>query len=169
MIVLGVDPGTHITGWGLVGLVAGQRPAHIAHGIVRTRAEDPLWVRLAAIHDALVVVLEQHRPNVLALEQCFVNKNIQSALKLGHARGAVMVAAHRFGLDVFEYGPTQVKSAVAGSGRADKHQVAEMVRLLLGLPTSASADASDALAIAICHSHNGLARAMAREVVQVRR
>ena len=169
MIVLGVDPGTHITGWGLVTLAAGQRPAHIAHGTVRTRADDPLWVRLAVIHDALVTVIEQHRPNVLALEQCFVNKNIQSALKLGHARGAIMVAAHRHGLEVFEYGPTQVKSAVAGNGRADKHQVAEMVRLLLGLATSAVSDASDALALAICHSHNGLARAMAREVVQVRR
>jgi len=157
MKVLGVDPGTLATGWCIVeALPGGTLYAH-AHGVVRTRAADPLWDRLVLIHQAILAVAMAHRPAALALEQCFVSKNVQSALKLGHTRGVIMIAAKAAGADVFEYAPSQIKSAVTGNGRADKHQVAEMVRILLGLETTAPADASDAMAAAICHI-NGSSR-----------
>lgn len=160
MIVLGVDPGTLATGWGVV-IAAPRRPLlHVAHGVIRTHADAPLWDRLQAIDLALAAVLAAHRPDALALEQCFVGKNVQSALKLGHTRGVVMVAARRAGAEVFEYTPGQVKSAVTGNGRADKHQVAEMVRVVLALGKAAPSDASDALAAAICHGHGHAARAL---------
>jgi crossover junction endodeoxyribonuclease RuvC len=153
MKVLGVDPGTLATGWCIVEAFPGGRLVAHAHGVVRTRAADPLWDRLAQIHRAIDAIAETHGPSALALEQCFVAKNVQSALKLGHTRGVVMIAAKAHGAEVFEYAPSQVKSAVTGNGRAEKHQVAEMVRILLGLSETAPADASDALAVAICHIH----------------
>jgi crossover junction endodeoxyribonuclease RuvC len=160
MIVLGVDPGTLATGWGVI-VVEPRRPlAHRAHGVIRTRAEEPLWERLLTIDRALAEVIAEHRPDALALEQCFVAKNVQSALKLGHTRGVIMVAARRAGAEVHEYTPGQVKSAVTGHGRAEKHQVAEMVRVILGLAAAAASDASDALAAAICHGHGQSARAL---------
>ncbi len=161
MIVLGVDPGTLATGWGVVVAEPRRAIVHVAHGVIRTRADEPLWERLYMIDAALAVVLAEHRPAALALEQCFVSKNVQSALKLGHTRGVIMVAARRVGADVFEYAPSQVKSAVTGSGRAEKHQVAEMVRIILGLGTTAPADAADALAAAVCHANGHGARALA--------
>ncbi len=150
--VLGVDPGTRITGWGVVDVVQ-TRPRYVAHGEVRTSPKAPLWERLYEIHEALDVVLAEHRPTDLSLERVFVSKNAQSALKLGHTRGVIMVAALRHGLRVHEYTPGQIKSAVVGSGRADKHQVSHMVRLILGLDAVPPADAGDALAAAICHAH----------------
>lgn len=150
--ILGVDPGTLATGWGVV-VDEGGRLRHVAHGVVRTRSKDPLWVRLKVIYDALEGVLGEHQPAALSLEQCFVSRNVQSALKLGHARGAVMVACVGASLDVHEYTASRIKSAVAGSGRADKRQVQEMVRMILGLGKLAPEDASDALAAAICHAH----------------
>jgi len=161
MIVLGVDPGTLATGWGVV-VAEPRRPlAHVAHGVIRTSPDAPLWDRLHLIDAALTAILAEHRPHALSLEQCFVGKNVQSALKLGHTRGVIMVAARRAGADVFEYTPGQVKSAVTGHGRADKHQVAEMVRVVLGLGRAAPSDAADALAAAICHGHGQAARAIA--------
>ena len=160
MKVLGVDPGTLATGWCIVESQPGGRLVAHAHGVVRTRPADPLWDRLAQIHQEILAVALEHRPAALSLEQCFVSKNVQSALKLGHTRGAVMVAAKAAGADVFEYAPSQVKSAVTGSGRAEKHQVAEMVRILLGLATTAPADASDAMAAAICHLHGATRRTL---------
>ena len=152
MRILGIDPGTIATGWGVV-VDEGGRLRHLGHGVVRTRSKDPLWVRLKIIHDAVESVLEDHRPDALSLEQCYVSRNVQSALKLGHARGAVMVACVGASMDVHEYTASRIKSAVAGSGRADKHQVQEMVRVILGLSKAAPEDASDALAAAICHAH----------------
>lgn len=160
MIVLGVDPGTLATGWGVVVAEPRQPIRHVAHGVVRTRPDDALWDRLAVIDRALCEVIAEHEPAALSLEQCFVSKNVQSALKLGHTRGVVMVAARRAGAAVFEYTPGQIKSAVTGSGRAEKHQVAEMVRVILQLPIAAAADASDALAAAICHANGHMARAL---------
>lgn len=160
MIVLGVDPGTLATGWGVVVCEPRNPVRHVAHGVVRTKADAPLWDRLAHIDGELSKVFAEHRPAVLSLEQCFVGKNIQSALKLGHTRGVVMVAARRFGADVYEYTPMQVKNAVTGSGRAEKHQVAEMVRVILTLATAAASDASDALAAAICHGNGHASRAL---------
>lgn len=160
MIVLGVDPGTLATGWGVI-VAEPRRPlVHVAHGVIRTDAEAPLWDRLYMIDEALSGILAARRPGVLALEQCFVSKNVQSALKLGHTRGVIMVAARRVGAEVAEYTPGQIKSAVTGNGRADKHQVAEMVRVVLGLGKAAPSDAADALAAAICHGHGQVARAL---------
>lgn len=150
MRVLGIDPGTVATGYGVVERVDGV-VRHIDHGVIRTSSKHPLWTRLGVIHKDIVAVLDAHSPDVLSLERCFVNRNVQSALKLGHARGAVMVAAVSRGLDVAEYTPGQVKLAVTGHGRAEKAQVQEMVRVILGLPTAAPEDASDALAAAICY------------------
>jgi len=160
VIVLGVDPGTLVTGFGVVDCGPGAAVRHIEHGLVRTDPAAPLWDRLKVIHDALLAVAERHRPGALAIEQCFVSKNVQSALKLGHTRGVVMIAGLAVGAEVFEYTPMQIKAAVTGSGRADKHQVAEMVRVILALGASAPYDASDALAAAICHGASLGARAL---------
>ncbi len=150
MIVLGIDPGTVATGFGVVERRDGVL-RHLAHGVIRTSSKQPLWTRLGLIHGGIEEVLDAHRPDMLSLERCFVGRNVQSALKLGHARGAAMVAAVSRGVEVAEYTPGQVKLAVTGNGRAEKAQVQEMVRVILGLPTSAPEDASDALAAAICH------------------
>jgi crossover junction endodeoxyribonuclease RuvC len=152
MRILGVDPGTRVTGYGVIDAEGGKL-RHVCHGQVHTKPGAPLWDRLKTIHDAIVAVAAEHRPDALSLEQCFVSKNVQSALKLGHTRGAIMVAAMSSGLAVHEYQPSVIKSAVSGSGRADKHQVAQMVRVVLSLPVAAPSDASDALAAAICHAH----------------
>ncbi len=148
--ILGVDPGTRVTGWGMVEITRGG-PRHVAHGCVRTDAKKPLWDRLETIHAAIAQVASEHQPKALALERCFVSKNAATALKLGHARGVIMIAAMAVQAEVFEYGPSEIKSAVVGHGRADKTQVAEMVRLILGLTKAAPQDASDALAAALCH------------------
>jgi crossover junction endodeoxyribonuclease RuvC len=158
--ILGVDPGTLATGYGVVLADAHGGVRHLAHGVIRTHPKSPLWARLGVIHDGIAEVAAEHRAEVLALERCFVAQNIESALKLGHARGAIMVAALRHQLGVYEYAPTQIKAAVTGRGRADKHQVAQMVRIILGLQEAAPADASDALAAAICHAHGVPARAL---------
>lgn len=157
LTVLGVDPGTLATGWGIV-RSHGRELTLIATGVIRTKPSDPLWDRLALIHDAIAALAEAHRPDALSLEQCFVSKNVQSALKLGHTRGVIMVAARRHGAEVFEYAPSQVKSAVTGSGKAEKHQVAELIRILLQLDKAPPSDASDALAAAICHINGSSGR-----------
>ena len=150
MKILGVDPGTVATGFGVVERRQGVLH-HLDHGVIRTSSKDPLWTRLGVIHAGIQAVLAAHQPDVLSLERCFVNRNVQSALKLGHARGAIMVAAVAQGLDIAEYTPGQIKLAVTGRGRAEKGQVQEMVRVILSLQKSAPEDASDALAAAICH------------------
>jgi len=150
--VIGVDPGTLVTGFGVVDVSSGG-VRHVAHGTIRTRPKDPLWLRISTIHDGLCQIIAEHRPDALSLESCFVGKNIQSALKLGHTRGAVMVAAAAAGLEIEEYAPSAIKLAVTGRGRADKHQVAEMVKMILALPKTPQSDAADALAAAITHVH----------------
>jgi crossover junction endodeoxyribonuclease RuvC len=150
--LLGIDPGTQATGYGVIDLRDG-RLIHVAHGVIRTRPKEPLWVRLRVIHDSLSAVIDETRPSVMSMERCFVGKNIQSALKLGHARGAIMVLGATASLEMAEYSPSEIKNAVTGHGRADKHQVQEMVRVILGLPKAAPSDASDALAAAITHAH----------------
>jgi crossover junction endodeoxyribonuclease RuvC len=150
--ILGVDPGTLATGYGVVEQVGGVL-RHLDHGVIRTSSKQPLWTRLGIIHAGIQAVLSAHQPDALSLERCFVNRNVQSALKLGHARGAIMVAAVAQGLEVAEYTPGQIKLAVTGRGRAEKAQVQEMVRVILSLPKAAPEDASDALAAAICHLH----------------
>ena len=148
--MLGIDPGTVATGWGVVEETA-RRLECVASGVVRpngTRAE-----RLALIFRALSDLCERFRPNVLSLEQSFVGDNVQSAFRLGEARGAVMVAAATVGLPVVEYTPAEIKLAVVGSGRAVKAQMQVMVARLLATEPRLAADEADALGVAICHLH----------------
>ncbi len=153
MIILGIDPGSRITGYGLIEQ-RGNRLLHIDNGAIITRSGDDLSLRLKTIHDELCRVIGQYAPTALAVEQIFVAKNALSALKLGHARGAALLAGVNAGLPVAEYTAMQVKSAVVGYGRAGKEQVQQMVRALMKLPEIAQQDASDALAVAICHAHS---------------
>ena len=153
MRILGIDPGSHITGYGLIDQ-QGNRLLHIDNGAIVTRSADPLAQRLQTIHQDLVRVITTYRPEVMAVEQVFLAKNAVSALKLGHARGVVLLSGINAGLSVVEYSALQVKSAVVGYGRADKGQVQQMVKALLKLPEIAQEDAADALAVAICHAHS---------------
>jgi crossover junction endodeoxyribonuclease RuvC len=148
--VLGIDPGSQNTGYGVVEM-AGSRLTHVAHGTIRSSSKDSLSARLARIYTELCAALAAHAPNEVSIESIFQARNAQSALKLGHARGVALLAVEQHGLPMVEYTPMQVKSAVVGYGRAEKHQVQEMVRRLLCLPDKAGPDASDALAVAICH------------------
>jgi len=164
MRILGIDPGTHITGWGLIESLPGKPLRHIDHGTIRTVTSQKLDERLYTIDRALAEVFGAHVISVMAIETSFVAKNAQTALKLGHARGVAMVAARRAGAEVFEYAPTRVKSAVTGSGRAEKGQVAEMIRVIVGLAAVPQADAADALAVAVCHALATSGRIMASVV-----
>jgi crossover junction endodeoxyribonuclease RuvC len=151
MRLLGLDPGLRITGWGIIES-DGQRLRHIAHGTIRSQGELTLAQRLGELFVGVQQVIAQYQPAEAAIEQTFVNKNPESTLKLGHARGVVMLAPAHVGLPVHEYGANQVKKSVVGVGHAGKDQVSMMVRRLLP-GVSAEADAADALAVAICHAH----------------
>ena len=153
MKILGLDPGLGTTGWGLIE-ADGNRLAHLANGQIRTDAGMPLPQRLAALADQLEALIRDHAPAAAAVEDVFVNKNPQSTLKLGQARGVVLMCAARAGIDVGEYAPTLVKKAVVGTGGADKAQVHAMVSRLLPGVKIAGADAADALAVAITHAHH---------------
>ncbi|HIJ84639.1 MAG: crossover junction endodeoxyribonuclease RuvC [Magnetococcales bacterium] len=150
MRVLGIDPGIAVTGWGVVES-SGNKYRAVAHGCIRTARETTLPMRLGAIFSGINLVIAEYQPQRVAVEEIFVAQNPASALKLGHARGAAIVAANHGGLEVYEYSALQVKKAVVGYGRAEKHQVQEMVKMLLAMPKQAPADAADALAVAICH------------------
>lgn len=152
-VLLGVDPGTRRMGWGAIS-VEGSRLRHLGHGTLAARDRDSVAQRLAALHEQLLEVLGQYPPDELALEKVFTGRNPASALTLGQARGIVLLEVGRRGLDLAEYAPAEVKVAVAGSGRASKEQVAQMVHRLLSCDLSdAGPDATDALALAICHAH----------------
>lgn len=150
MLVLGVDPGSRLTGYGLVEFT-GNRLRHVAHGAIKTDTGASFSARLAEIFRGLTQVISDFTPGEMAVENIFNAKNSQAALKLGHARGVALLAGELAGLPVHEYSATQVKMAVVGYGRAEKVQVQEMIKRLLALPKCAPADASDALAVAICH------------------
>lgn len=159
--LLGLDPGLQRTGWGLVE-ANGTRLRHIANGVITTNARQPLADRLVQLHDGLSAVLAEHQPHSVAVEETFVNANPTSTLKLGQARGVVMLAGALAGLPVAEYTPNHVKKSVVGVGHAAKAQIDAMVRTLLPGVTLAGADAADALAVAICHAHHqSHARALA--------
>lgn len=148
--VLGLDPGTRAFGWGVV-RKNGARFAHVAHGVITVDDALPLASRLVVIEKALVEVLAAHAPDEVSIESLFFAKDAQAAAKLGHARGVALLVCARAELSTFEYPPARVKRTVAGTGRADKAQVAQMVRVILGLPEAPRADAADALAIAMTH------------------
>lgn len=150
MIVLGIDPGSRITGYGIVEK-AGNRLIHIDNGAIFTDTAADFPGRLKKIFDGLREIIARYHPDQVAVENIFFSTNAQSALKLGQARGAAIVAAVHCGLPVSEYTALQVKQAVVGQGKAEKAQVQHMLKALLGLPEIAQADASDALAVAICH------------------
>ena len=159
MRLIGLDPGLRLTGWGVID-VEGNRLRHVAHGAVKVPADQSLAERLRALFEAIAAVVAEQRPTEAAVEETFVNVNPGSTLKLGQARGVVMLAPARAGLPVFEYAANLVKKSVVGAGHADKRQIAMMVgRLLPGV--EATADAADALAVAICHAHH---RATAQRV-----
>jgi crossover junction endodeoxyribonuclease RuvC len=149
--ILGIDPGSRSTGYGLID--AGPAgPALVACGRIRTDGED-FPRRLKQIYDGIVEIVHQYRPDELAIEQVFMHKNADSALKLGQARGAALCAGLVAGLEVHEYAARSVKQAVVGKGNADKTQVQHMVKILLKLEGSLQADAGDALGVALCHLH----------------
>ena len=157
--ILGLDPGSRRTGFGLVDCDGGGS-IHVAHGCIAGTGAT-LSERLRAVFEGVRDLLDQHRPDEVAIERVFVNRNIDSALKLGHARGAALCAVPR-AVPVFEYSPRAIKLAVVGFGGAEKLQVAQMVRTLLNLQTRIGADAADALAVAICHAHSRGVHALTR-------
>ena len=152
MLILGLDPSLTCTGWGLVAR-SGNRLTHIANGQVRTDPAASLAERLVTLDRELTDVILRHRPDQAAVEEVFVNKNPQSTLKLGQARGVCLLAAARAGMPVHEYATRLVKKAVVGTGGAEKAQVQAMLRVLLPGAKVAGADAADALAVAIAHAH----------------
>ena len=153
MRVVGLDPGLRRTGWGVIE-AEGSHLRHVANGVIESDASLDLARRLVQLHEGVKEVLGQHRPEEAAVETSLVNKNASSTLKLGVARGVMLMTPASYGLPVAEYLPMIVKKAVVGSGHAGKDQVADMVaRLLPGCPI-ASPDAADALAVAICHCHH---------------
>jgi crossover junction endodeoxyribonuclease RuvC len=153
MRVLGIDPGSRITGYGIIDK-EGNRLIHVDNGAIFTDSHRDFPMRLQRIYRGLTEIIAQYRPDAMAVENIFFSTNVQSALKLGQARGAAIVAWVNAGLPVFEYTALQVKQAVVGHGRADKQQVQKMLKVLLNLPEIAQEDASDALATAVCHAHS---------------
>lgn len=153
MRLIGFDPGLLNTGWGVID-VDGNRLRHVADGVVRTSPKATLSDRLVQLHAGLQEVIAEHKPEEAAVEETFVNKNPVSTLKLGQARGVIMLVPALAGLYVAEYLPNLVKKTVVGSGHAQKEQIQMMVKTLLPSAQIATADAADALAVAICHAHH---------------
>ena len=150
--LMGIDPGSRITGYGIVDM-DGSRGRHVASGCIQTASNRPLPERLKTIFEELTTVIQSWQPTEVAVEQVFMHRNPDSALKLGQARGAALCAVVLAGLPLSEYAPRAIKQAVVGTGAADKSQVQRMVSLLLNLSTLPSTDAADALAVALCHGH----------------
>src|SRR4051812_45967387 len=157
--ILGLDPGLRRTGWGVVAC-QGQRLSHVAHGVIAPPLGAAFAERLLFLLDAIEAVIALHTPDEAAVEETFMNNNAASALKLGHARAMALVAPARAGLPVAEYAATVVKKAVVGTGGADKDQVGWMIARLLPAAGKTTADAADALAVAIAHAHARTARGL---------
>ena len=159
--IVGIDPGSRVTGYGIIECV-GNRQRVIAYGRIRTDAGE-LPQRLLQIQQELAAVLREHRPDEAAVEQVFVKRNVAAAIVLGQARGVAICTVAAAGVKLAEYAPAQIKSAVTGNGRAEKHQIQQMVKIILKLAEAPATDAADALAIALCHAHRrGTAAALAR-------
>ncbi|MCL5952852.1 MAG: crossover junction endodeoxyribonuclease RuvC [Chloroflexi bacterium] len=160
MIVLGIDPGTAITGYGLIvcegpDSMGGDELGLIDYGVITTPAEWPLPRRLLHIHQELTALIQKHRPTDAVVEKLFFSKNVRTALSVGQARGVALLAAAQAGLTVHEYTPLEIKQAVVGYGRAEKRQIQQMVQVLLQLDfVPQPDDAADALAVAICRAHS---------------
>lgn len=162
MRIIGIDPGTAITGYGIIE-IHGNKFEVIKYDCIRTPAQDSLDRRLCVVFDEVGRLIEEYRPEHFVIEELFFNKNVKTALAVGHARGVAILAAARRGLPVFEYTPLQVKQAVVGYGRAEKAQVQFMVKTILGLRQAPKPDdVADALALAICHAHSYRSRQLGR-------
>ncbi len=152
MIVLGVDPGSRVTGYGIIDKRK-NGIFHIHSGTIRSSGNIPFYDRIHDIYQSMKEIMDAYQPRELAIEDIFYAKNIQSSLKLGHARGAVLIAGVQCGLKIFEYTPLEIKKSVVGYGRADKEQVRSMVKMILKSKKNFELDTSDALAVAICHAN----------------
>jgi crossover junction endodeoxyribonuclease RuvC len=164
--ILGIDPGLHNTGWGVVEAARGSRLSFVACGSLHSDAGASMGERLAQLQRGLAQVIAAHAPHEAAVEETFVNRDPQSALKLGQARGVALAAPALVGIEVAEYAANVVKKTVVGNGHADKAQIAMMVRVLLPASRAESADAADALAVAICHAQHRAGRLMARRLAE---
>jgi crossover junction endodeoxyribonuclease RuvC len=156
--IMGLDPGLSAMGWGVIA-VSGSRLGHVAHGVINTKPSIGLGLRLMELHRVLGLVIAEHGPTAIAIEQAFVAKDPSAALKIGHARAVALLAAAQAGLEIAEYAPNQIKKCVVGAGHAGKEQVQFMVKRLLPACGVTKADAADALAAAIAHAHLSTTRA----------
>ncbi len=167
MRVLGVDPGLEKTGWGIID-AEGFHLSFVAAGVIRTRPSDSMGIRLLKIDTELTEILARWQPETAAIEETFVNKNAASSLKLGQARGIGILAPTRYGIDVAEYSANLVKKSVVGAGHAAKEQIGMMMKVLLPSCGELSADAADALAVAICHAHHAQSNQMIHSALKGR-
>lgn len=154
MIILGIDPGVAITGYGVISY-EGNKFRILEYGAILTGSDLELSRRLLKITNQITDIIQRLQPNVFAIEELFFNKNIKTALSVGHGRGAALISAAKENLPVYEYTPLQVKQAVVGYGRADKNQIQQMIKVLMGLNEIPKPDdVADALAVAVCHAHS---------------
>lgn len=169
-IILGIDPGSRITGYGIIKQID-QKIEYVDSGCIRTNPDNELSQKLLQIYDGICELMDQYTPSEVAIEQVFMHQNPNSALKLGHARGVAMVAAASHRVKVAEYSAREIKQTVVGYGAAEKSQVSHMVVNLLALNSTPQSDAADALAIAICHSHmrHSLAKTLGTRGISLRR
>jgi len=152
MIVLGIDPGTAVTGYGVVKGDRSLPPRLIECGVIRTRPRDTLPQRLREIHDGVAELIERHKPDALSIEDVFYARNVRTTIVLGHARGVILLAGEQSKIEIFEYPPAEIKKAIVGNGGATKQQVQFMVARILRLKTAPEpADAADGVAAALCH------------------
>ncbi len=155
MLILGIDPGTATTGYGLVDEDASGAPGLMDYGVIQTAAGVPMPIRLLTIYRQATALIRRCPPDAVAVEELFFKQNVSTALTVGQARGVILLAAAEAGLPIYEYKPAEVKQALVGYGGAEKEQIQEMLRLLLGLDAIPSPDdAADAVAVAICHLHS---------------
>ncbi len=169
MRVIGIDPGSRVCGYGVLESVKGG-VTHIASGCITASPGLPVSKRLSIIYDGLLGVIKSHSPLIMSVESMFFSKNARSAITLGEARGVALLAASMSGIDVCEYSPTKVKLALTGRGRASKSDVRRMITMLLEVPEFESDDASDAVAIALCHIHlSRIEQKLGKEFLQPRR
>jgi crossover junction endodeoxyribonuclease RuvC len=162
--ILGIDPGSRHTGFGLIEVTAGKSRC-VTHEVI-SLGDGPLPERLLALMQRLRVLCAEFRPHEVAMEQVFVQRNVSSALVLGQARGVAICAIAEAGLPLHEYAPASIKLAIAGNGRAEKAQIQHMVKVLLGLPAAPAEDAADALACALCHAHSRTLKLQTNKVLQ---
>jgi crossover junction endodeoxyribonuclease RuvC len=161
--VLGIDPGIAIVGFGFIDKI-GSKLVPVQYGSIQTEAHTDPGLRLKEVYDAAVQLIEKYKPDAMAIEKLFFNRNVTTAFTVGQARGVILLAGVQAGLQVAEYTPLQVKQAVVGYGKAEKHQVQEMVKMLLKLSIVPKPDdVADALAIAICHAHSSALLTMINE------